>query len=91
VKYIDHGTEGGSASFRKKLYTLSCLSPYQIKVNQNFLRNLEVSLLAMPVIMYRSIPGLAMFDIIRQYTEIKLSYTFPRLAKIKSNQFWKQA
>lgn len=75
---------GRSASFRKKLYALSCLSPYQKRWTKTFWRNLQVSLLAIPVMYRTSILSLAMFDIIRQYTEIKLSYPCPRLAKIKT-------
>jgi hypothetical protein len=43
-------------------------------------------MLAIPV-MYRtcSILGQAMFDITRQYTEIKLSYPCPKFAKTKIN------
>jgi len=85
VKYIEHGTEGVLQASGKSPYALSCLSPYQKRWTKKFWRNLQVSLLAIPV-MYRtcSTLGLAMFDIIRQYTEIKLFYPCPRLTKIKT-------
>lgn len=85
MKYIQHGTEGVLQASGKSPYALSCLSPYQKRWTKNFWRNLQVSLLAIPV-MYRtcSTLGLAMFDIIRQYTDIKLSCPCPRLTKIKT-------
>lgn len=83
MKYTEHGTEGFCKLQEKPVRPLMSFPIYQKKVNQKKLKGPK--LLAIPV-MYRtcSILGLAMFDIIRQYTEIKLSYPCPKLAMTKN-------